>query len=175
METFSALLAICAENSPVTGEFPTQRPVTRSFDVYFDLRLIERLSKQSWGWWFETLSSPLWRHRNVNCNYNRIIGGHCVITQVTVRWQCWAWMVNMAATHENTWITSSFEGPKSFLSPVKRIRYYKICNGFQIMVMFSTKLHFSFAEIFWLVNFFWKLRFQSTATFAVRTDNQLRR
>ena len=33
METFSALLAICAENSPVPGEFPTQRPVTRSFDV----------------------------------------------------------------------------------------------------------------------------------------------
>ena len=65
METFSALLAICAGNSPVTGEFPTQRPVTRSFDVYFDLRPNERLGKQSWGWWFETLSSPLWRHRNV--------------------------------------------------------------------------------------------------------------
>ena len=64
METFSALLAICAGNSPVTGEFPTQRPVTRSFDVYFDLLPNERLSKQSWGWWFETLSSPLWRHRN---------------------------------------------------------------------------------------------------------------
>ena len=62
METFSALLAICAGNSPVTGEFPTQRPVTRSFDVLFDLRLNERLSKQSWGWWFETLSRPLWRH-----------------------------------------------------------------------------------------------------------------
>ena len=38
METFSALLAICAGNSPVPDEFPTQRPVTRSFDVYFDLR-----------------------------------------------------------------------------------------------------------------------------------------
>ena len=62
METFSVLLAICAGNSPVPGEFPTQRPVTRSFDVYFDLCPNERLSKQSWGWWFETLSSPLWRH-----------------------------------------------------------------------------------------------------------------
>ena len=50
METFSALLAICAGNSPVPGEFPTQRPVTRSFDVYFDLRSDKRLSKQSWGW-----------------------------------------------------------------------------------------------------------------------------
>ena len=61
METFSALLAICAGNSPVTGEFPAQRPVTRSFDVFFDLN--KRLSKHSWGWWFET---PLWRHCNVN-------------------------------------------------------------------------------------------------------------
>ena len=65
METFSALLAICAGNSSVPGEFPTQRPVTRSFDVYFDLRSNKCLSKQSWGWWFETLSSSLWRHRNV--------------------------------------------------------------------------------------------------------------
>ena len=64
METFSALLAICAGNSPVPGEFPTQRPVTRSFDVYFDLRPNKRLSKQPWGWWFETLSCSLWRHRN---------------------------------------------------------------------------------------------------------------
>ena len=51
----------------VTGhlcsEFPAQRPVTRSFDVFFDLRLNKSLSKQ-WGSWFETLSRPLWRHRN---------------------------------------------------------------------------------------------------------------
>ena len=136
METFSTLLAICAGNSPFPGEFPTQRPVTRSFDitlthndhggvsnhqshgcllnrlfrsrskktsklrvtclcagnspgtgefpaqkasyaenvsiwwrhhdVYFDLRPNKRLSKQSWGWWFETPSRPLWRHRNVS-------------------------------------------------------------------------------------------------------------
>ena len=46
------------------GEFPTQRPVTRSFDVYFDLRLNKRLSKQSRGRLFETLSHPLWRHCN---------------------------------------------------------------------------------------------------------------
>ena len=46
METFSASLAICVGNSPVPGEFPTQRPVTWSFDVFFDLRLNKRLSKQ---------------------------------------------------------------------------------------------------------------------------------
>ena len=64
METFSASLALCAGNSPVTGDFPTQRPMTRNFDVFFDMRLNKRLSKQSWGWWFETLSCPLSR----NCN-----------------------------------------------------------------------------------------------------------
>ena len=64
METFSALLALCAGNSPVTGEFPSQRPVTRSFDVFFDLHLNKRLSKQWWGWWFETPSRLLERHCN---------------------------------------------------------------------------------------------------------------
>ena len=64
METFSALLAICAGNSPVSGEFPAQRPVTRRFEVFFDLRPNKRLSKQSWGWCSETPSSSLWRHRN---------------------------------------------------------------------------------------------------------------
>ena len=64
METFSVLLALCAGNSPVTSEFPAQRPVTRSFDVFFDLCLNKRLSKQSWGWWFETSSCSLWRHSN---------------------------------------------------------------------------------------------------------------
>ena len=66
MKTFSAQLAICAGNSPAPGEFPTQRPVTRSFDVFFDLRLSKRLSKQWWGWWFETPLRPLWRHCNGN-------------------------------------------------------------------------------------------------------------
>ena len=55
---------LCAGNSPVTGEFPSQRPVTRSFDVFFDLRLNKRLSKHSRRRWFETPSRSLWRHGN---------------------------------------------------------------------------------------------------------------
>ena len=50
---------------PLTGYFPSQRPVTRSFDVFFDLRLNKRLSKQSRRWWFETPPCSLWRHCNV--------------------------------------------------------------------------------------------------------------
>ena len=64
METYSALLAICAGKSQVPSEFPTQRPVTRSFDVFFDLHLNKQLSKQWWGWWFQTPPRPLWRHSN---------------------------------------------------------------------------------------------------------------
>ena len=62
--TFRVTGLLCG-NSPVTGEFPSQRPVTRSFDVFFDLRLNKRLSEQSWGWWFETPWRSLWRHCNV--------------------------------------------------------------------------------------------------------------
>ena len=64
MATFSASLALCRGNSPVAGEFPAQRPVTRSFNVFFDLHQIKRLNKHSRGWWFDTLSRPLWRHCN---------------------------------------------------------------------------------------------------------------
>ena len=56
METFSALLAICAGNSPVPGEFPAQRPLTRSFDVFFDLRLIN-------GWVNNRKAGDLRRYR----------------------------------------------------------------------------------------------------------------
>ena len=61
MKTFSALLALCAGNSPVTA----QRPTTRNFDVFFDLCLNKRLRQQPWGWWFETPSQS-WPHRNGN-------------------------------------------------------------------------------------------------------------
>ena len=70
---------------PFERGIPAQRPVTRSFDVFFDLRLNKRLSKQSWGWWIETLSRSLWRHCNVlhqvwcssymSCNWEGVVFG----------------------------------------------------------------------------------------------------
>ena len=73
--------------SPVCGEFPAQRPVTRSFDIFFDLRLNKRLHKQSWGWWFETLSCPLWRQ----CNVFLLLGRH--IQDMIQMWiyRLWSW------------------------------------------------------------------------------------
>ena len=65
METFSALLAFRPGNSPVTGELPARRPLTRSFYVFFVLRLNKQWSKQSWGQWLGTLSRSLWRQCNV--------------------------------------------------------------------------------------------------------------
>ena len=56
MEIISALLTFWVENSPVTGEFPTQRPATQNFDVFFDLHLNKRSSRQSSRRWFETPS-----------------------------------------------------------------------------------------------------------------------
>ena len=100
METFSALLAICAGNSPVPGEFPAQRPVTRSFDVFFYLRPNKRLSKQSRGWWFKTPSRPLWRHCNgtiaPNCyNAENVTLNIWVISTTTRRRKLCAWFLEM--------------------------------------------------------------------------------
>ena len=67
------------------GEFPAQRPVTRSFDVFFDLRPNKRLSKQPWGWWFETLSWSLWHHcyglcQNLNTGSMTLLRWHWTST-----------------------------------------------------------------------------------------------
>ena len=64
IETSSTLLALCEGNPPVTGEFPSQWPVTRIIDVFFNLRLNKRMSKQSRRRWFETPSRSWWRHYN---------------------------------------------------------------------------------------------------------------
>ena len=66
---FSALLAFCAGNSLVNDEFPSQKPLTWSFDVFFDLRLNQQLSKQERRRWFGTSSRPLWQHCNDRASY----------------------------------------------------------------------------------------------------------
>ena len=88
METFSASLAFCAVNSPVPGEFHSQRPVTWSFDIFFDLCLNKRLSKRSWGCWFETPSYSLWCHCNENWKLYCPVAPDGVITKF-VGVFCW--------------------------------------------------------------------------------------
>ena len=80
MKTFSALLTLCEGNSSATGEFPPQRRVTPSFDVFFDLRLDKRFNKQSKRQWFATPSRPLWLHCNVSLGlYHQFLTGSCHI------------------------------------------------------------------------------------------------
>ena len=64
MEILSALLAICEGNPPIVGEAPSQTPVTRSLDIFFDLRLNNQLRKHSRHRWFGTPSRSCWRHCN---------------------------------------------------------------------------------------------------------------
>ena len=67
METFSVLLAFCAGNLSVTSEFPSQRPVTRSFDVFFDLRVNKRLR---WRWRHLAFVSIQFQFTNIYCLIN---------------------------------------------------------------------------------------------------------
>ena len=59
METFSALLALLQGNLPITGGFPSQRPMLRSFDIFFHLPLNKRSRKQSRRRRFQTPSHSL--------------------------------------------------------------------------------------------------------------------
>ena len=81
---------VTAGNSSVTGEFPSHRLVTWSFDVFFDLRLNKWLSKQLRRRWFETPSRSLWRHCNVVPNSDPVMAavGSFGVQRVTLV-QCW--------------------------------------------------------------------------------------
>ena len=82
------------EGNPLaTGGFPSQRLMTRSFDVFCDLRLNKRLRKQSRRRWFKTRSCSLWRHRIGLVNYllsmySYARGFLCTSSHVLL-WRCW--------------------------------------------------------------------------------------
>ena len=90
------------------GEFPTQRPVTRSFDVFFDLRLNKRLSKQPWGWWFEKPSWSLWRQCNeiVICQWSLQNGGHFYCLDVLIN--------SRKPMYDNSFISSTGKSSKDW-------------------------------------------------------------
>ena len=125
MEAFSALLALCAGNSPVPGEFPAQRPVTRSFDAFFYLRLNKRLSKQSWGWWFETLLRPLWRHRNGLIILVELPTSQSVITLGIVWLNIWIYCCRVFAQAQGT--NGSFTAGMRMRTALTAALYRKVC------------------------------------------------
>ena len=116
MEAFSALLALCAGNSPANGEFPARKPVTRSFHVFFDLRLNKRLSKQWWCWWFDTPSCPLWRHCNevqsTKCqpgnNKPAKLADNCSQLKQKSLWICTLRESCLKSQRGNSWVSQNF-------------------------------------------------------------------
>ena len=100
MEIFSALLAFCAGSSPVAGEFPAQRPVTPSFDVFFELSLKQQLSKQWRRRWFETPLRSLWRH----CNWLAMVA--CIWFAAIIWNRCCDWSM--------VWDVATFAGYRPF-------------------------------------------------------------
>ena len=108
------------------GEFPAQRPVTRSFDVFFDLRLNKRLSKQPWGWWLETPSWSLWRHCNVLNVYHITYSVDLWCPKwlnnndksITYLWERWAGSFVYTKIRTNT---IKFDPPSGNISAFKKI------------------------------------------------------
>ena len=147
IETFSALLAVFEGNSPVTGEFPTQRPVTRSFNVFFDLCLNKRLSKQSCGWWFETLSHSLWRHCNV-----KVWSMFCLCFKCCMRYRVildWVMKWSIFSNHHNAVIMNAMASQIASVTIV----YSTVCSGAdQRKYQSSVSLTFMRVIHRWLVN-----------------------
>ena len=90
--------ALCAGNSPVPVNSTAHRPVTRSFDVFFDLRLNKRLSKQPWGWWFDTPSWSFWYKKIIDIYENDCLKYfpvvHIIITNALHYWLHWFFTVH---------------------------------------------------------------------------------
>ena len=170
IETFSALLAICAGNSPVPGEFPTQRPETRSFDVFFDLRLNKRLSKQWWGWWFETLSRPLWRHRNANqTQQSHLIGSPRLSAWLATLLQCLIFVV---------WsLDRPHFGICSLIVRIKSMYYKEYVKKLVIMDGWIIKIKYRrlYNESYSIVALLWRYNERDVVTNHRRLDRLLNR
>ena len=121
---------LCGEFVP--GEFRARRPMTHSFDVFFDLRLNKRLSKQPWGWWFETPSWSLWHHGNGNYvilydpNYNNVLRNEKVnalnitIILIDLTFLCRQYLLKYQCTPLNDWFLGNYPHMPSWLT---------ICRG----------------------------------------------
>ena len=141
MKIFSLSLAFRAGNSPVTGEFHSQRPVTRSFDVFFDQCENKWLSKQSWGWWFEMPLRPLWRHCNVKFLTTSLMGVCTYVKAKDLRSPL-GWLTNPAACF--IWQMSVGLNDTDFrLNDKASITAYSTCAEYSFLLCSGLK------NIFW--------------------------
>ena len=153
-ETFSVLLLLCAGSSPVPSEFLAQRPVTRSFDAFFDLRPNKRLR---WGWWFETSSCPSWRHRkSLFLQHHResepmsqaparqgifqsgVVASIFMFVEINVLWietSMFSTLNTQQATGLDAW-ASRVKRPARFVSHLHDICIYMIVYSFLFVLLF---------------------------------------
>ena len=123
METFSTLLALCVENSPVIGEFPSWRPLTWSFDIFFDLRLNKCLSKQLRCRWLERPSHSLWRHCNVLWSFRH----HYIVMD-----KIFSWIFRFSCKEEHVIIVSIFISPHNLIESMCCIGIFYKDNMYHI-------------------------------------------
>ena len=120
----------------MTGEFPAQGPVTRSFGVFFDLLLNKRLSKQSWGSWFDTSSHSLWRHCNADEVHSPISYEIIVTMCLQLFWRLYVtdnhafdefpiWIFYLAF-HFKSILSCFLQGPVTLVPSLCWVRAYKI-------------------------------------------------
>ena len=113
------------------GEFPAQRPVTQSCDVFFDLRLNKRLSKQPWGRWFETPPWSLWRQCNESRTFGMCSTQHLRKVMFTRRGTCWT---NCRLNIIVLWRVSYFE-----MNLSKFVSVYRIENWSSLVHVMSSR------------------------------------
>ena len=118
-------------------------------ELFFDLRLNKRLSKQSWGWWFETLSCPLWHqcnalplfpwtdtHTHTNRHYHSVCNN-----QITMMYVCLTKLGHHWFRH---WLTDTSE-PSHYLNKLWHIVYWILWTNFSEtwikIYFFFKKLH----------------------------------
>ena len=134
---------LCGEHAGHRWIPRTKGPVTRSFDVFFDLPQNKQLSKQSWGLWFETLSRPLWRRCNgENCSrYNGPVlpnmfhSPHVQLCSVLARF------------HFTYFIQRYLTGTDTIISPLLHSNFGKSQNSMQIITATKTRKQNIFLEV----------------------------
>ena len=142
MEAFSALLALCEGNPPVTGWFASQRPVTRSFEVVFDLPLSKRLSKQSRCRWFEMPLRSLWRHGNIDSNFTELIPNGPVNKEPMLIGWC---LPNEQATRN--YLNQCFHGLLTYKC-LSRPRWVKVVFSYELLWSLIIKADNGFVTVY---------------------------
>ena len=138
---------LCAGNSQVTGEFPSQRPVMRSFDVFFDLYLNKQLSKQSIHRWFETQLCTLWRH----CSVHPPISVHHVSFPSAYQAR-YVLVIDLDVKHKWVWWLSA---SAAYLMKYAHsfVVFYETCTQILQICQRTENWNMHFTEWFW-----WKIK-----------------